>query len=109
MKLRLMITGMLLSGVLAAAPLQAAEEPADNNSIEKHGSAEPVQEKVEAAVPAARTAPAETNGTGDGGGQAQVSVVPAAEAVERPVEDSWWADVKYLVGIGSDPHPGETV
>jgi len=129
MKAKTMAVSLMVLHALAAAPLQAAGEPAKNSAeiaevehILSQGDDAAKQAAQEEAAQAAETTPREeaaqaTDATPkkEAAPPAPPSLVappqaaPAASTASAQTEGSWWGNLKYRLGIGNDPNPGVTV
>ncbi len=128
MKLKMIAVCLLIIGA-AAVPLRASGEMS-GSSTEKSGiqltlppednPAEPVSEGHPVATPesaagtepeATQAAPASPQADSAPAKDAEVpqQTAPQAATSPLPTDKSWWKNIMYKVGFGSDPNPGETV
>jgi len=129
MKLRMIAVCLLLFGASAAVPLRASGEMT-GSSTQKSGiqltlppednPAEPVSEEQPAATPesatntepeATQSAPVSTQADSAPPKEAELPQHAAHQAATSPLptDNSWWKNILYKIGFGSDPNPGETV
>ena len=129
MKLRMIAVCLLLIGASAAVPIRASGEMT-GSSTQKSGiqltlppednPAEPVSEEQPAATPesatntepeATQSAPVSTPADSAPPKEAELPQHAAHQAATSPLptDNSWWKNILYKIGFGSDPNPGETV